>query len=183
MNATALLVIDIQCGAFDGARCPPIDRAESLVGAARSLVDAAHASGTPVVFVQHGEDVAGEAFELGTPHWELHAGLGQQPGDAFVEKRASSSFENTDLAERLAALGATDLVVCGLQSEFCIYNTSRAALDRGFKVHLAQDGHSTWPSQGRSSEDISAEVNGKLEAGGAQLQTTAALAARLREKA
>ena len=63
MTTQALLVIDIQRGAFDGARCPVIDRAAELVSHARMLVAAARESSTPVVFIQHLDD-AGEAFEM-----------------------------------------------------------------------------------------------------------------------
>ena len=41
MPTNALLVIDIQQAAFDGAFCPPIDRATELVASARTLIDAA----------------------------------------------------------------------------------------------------------------------------------------------
>jgi nicotinamidase-related amidase len=43
MKNTALLVIDIQRGAFDGERCSPIDRPQTLVENARGLVSAARA--------------------------------------------------------------------------------------------------------------------------------------------
>jgi nicotinamidase-related amidase len=65
MTTTALLVIDIQRGAFDGARCAPIDRAEDLLLHANSLVEAARASHTLIVFVQHCAKV-NEALEEGT---------------------------------------------------------------------------------------------------------------------
>src|ERR1022692_2615092 len=141
MSSTALLVIDVQRSAFDGVFFPPIDRPEDLVSNARLLVDAAHHSGTPVIFVQHCEGV-GQPFEVGMPHWEFHdkltqiAGdliirksqvgmphwefhdkLTQIAGDLIIRKYASSAFEKTDLNAKLRALGVRDLVVCGLQSE------------------------------------------------------------------
>jgi len=70
-------------------------------------------------------------------------------------------------------------VVCGLQSEFCVSNTSRSALALGYAVQLAADGHSTWPSDGRTSQAISDEVNQALQAAGAVLQPTAALVAAI----
>jgi nicotinamidase-related amidase len=179
MNSAVLLVIDIQRGAFDGARCPPIDRATELVGNARALVDAARESGTPVVFVQHCDE-PGQAFEEGTPHWDFHEELAPLPDDHVVKKYSSSAFENTDLGRRLLALSAKELVVCGLQSEFCVYNTSRSALELGYLVHLAQDAHGTWPSNGKSSGRICDDVNEELEAKGALLESTLGLAVRLR---
>jgi nicotinamidase-related amidase len=163
MQDTALLVIDIQRAAFDGVRCPPMDSPEQLVRSATALIAAAHAGGHPVVFIQHSEG-AGEPFEAGTVHWQLHEALVPAPGDLMVEKRQSSSFEGTELGARL--------VVCGLQSEHCVSNTTRSALQLGYTVRLAQDGHGTWPWNGRSAAEIREEVNAKLAAAGALLVDT-----------
>ena len=182
MPSTALLVIDIQRGAFDSARCPVIDRAAALVANASALLAAARAAGSPVVFIQH-LDEPGGAFEQDTPHGEFHAELSPRPGEAVVRKRASSAFENTELAATLKSLDAQLLLLCGLQSEFCVCNTGKAALALGYGVRVAQDGHSTWPSRGRSSQDISDAVNAELLSLGAELASTASLATLLRARA
>ena len=179
MPTTALLVIDVQRGAFDGQRLPPIDRPEVLVDHAVSLVSAAHSAGKPVIFIQHCEQGADELFVEGTAQWELHDRLAPRPGDTLIKKQASSAFEATDLGAVLTKLDATELVLCGLQSEFCVFNTASAALALGYKVLIAEDGHSTWPSGGKSATAISDEVNARLLASGATLQSTERLAQAL----
>jgi nicotinamidase-related amidase len=179
MPTNALLVIDIQQAAFDGAFCPPIDRSSELVASARALIDAAHAVGEPVIFVQHC-DAKGEPFEEGTPHWQFHDQLTPQAGDLVVKKHASSAFENTDLEARLSALGARELIVCGLQSDFCVSNTSKSALALGYRVRIASDGHSTWDSNGESAAAISERVNAELQSLGAVLDSTERIALTLR---
>jgi len=179
MSTTALLVIDIQRGAFDGVRCPPIHGPTELVANASLLIAAARDAGSPTVFVQHC-DVAGAPFEEGTPHWELHEQLVPNVGETIIKKYASSAFENTLLGETLERLKINDVILCGLQSEFCVRNTGNAAIDRGYNVRLAQDGHGTWPSGGQSSEVISETVNKELAARGAIVASTADLAAMLR---
>jgi nicotinamidase-related amidase len=181
MTNTALLVIDLQRGAFDGARCPPIDRSTELVKNARTLIDAARASGRPIVFIQHCDE-PDTPFEEGTLHWEFHEELSPLAEDTVVRKYASSAFEDTDLAAKLEGFAARDLVLCGLQSEFCVYNTARSALEHGYGVRVAKDGHSTWPSDGKSSSLISEEVNSQLGESGAALESTASLAASLRTR-
>jgi nicotinamidase-related amidase len=179
MSTTALLVIDIQRGAFDGVRCPPIDRPAELVANASSLIAAARDAGSPVVFVQHCDE-PDSPFEEGTPHWELHEQLVPNADEAVIKKYASSSFENTSLGETLQRLNIKDVILCGLQSEFCVRNTGNAALDLGYTVRVAQDGHSTWPSDGKLSEVISDSVNKELAARGAIVVPTANLVAMLR---
>lgn len=179
MRRTALLVIDLQRGAFDGVRCPVIDAAGPLMDNAVALVDAARAGGAAVVYIQH-DDEPGAAFESGTVHWQLHERFAPRAGEACIRKRESSAFEGTALHEHLQALGVADLVTCGLQSEFCVWNTSSAGLALGYPVAVAADGHGTWPYQGRTAAEISAEINERLAAAGATVAPTATLAARLR---
>ena len=178
MSHTALLVIDIQRGAFDGVRCPPMDAPERLVRHAGQLVEAARQGGPHVVFVRHCEE-AGAPFEDGTPHGELHESLVPASDELVLTKRESSSFDGTGLRAQLEARQVTELVLCGLQSEFCVSNTARSALALGYRVQLASDGHGTWPSEGRSAEEIRAEANRRLAEAGAHLASTAELAQAL----
>jgi nicotinamidase-related amidase len=180
MSTTALLIIDVQRGAFDAARCPPIDSAGRLIGNALALLQAARAAGRVVAFIQHC-DGPDEPFEEGSVHGQLHESLVPAAGEVVVKKHASSAFEGTDLQQQLQSRGVKNLVVCGLQSEFCISNTTRSALDLGYRVTVANDGHSTWPSNGKSAAQIADEVNRTLAGAGARLETTLGLEASLRE--
>lgn len=176
---TALLVIDLQRGAFDGVRCPVIAEPGRLMDNAVALVDAARAGGAAVVYIQH-DDEAGAPFEPDTVHWRLHERFAPRDGEPCIRKRESSAFDGTGLHKHLSSLGVTDLVTCGLQSEFCVWNTSKGGLALGYAVAVAGDGHGTWPYQGRAAAEISAEINERLMAAGATVAPTAALAERLR---
>ena len=81
-----------------------------------------------------------------------------------------------DLKAKLDALGASDLVVCGLQSDFCVSNTSKSALSLGYRVRIASDGHSTWDLNGEAAQAISERVYGELHSLGAVLAPTAGIA-------
>ena len=170
MPSTALLIIDVQRGAFDGVLHAPIHQPDTLIDSASRLLNAARSGGVPVVFIQHCEG-PGELFTVDTPQWALHEALVPQANEAVVQKRASSAFEDTNLAQVLADMKAVSLVLCGLQSEFCVSNTAKSALTNGFKVTIAQDGHSTWPSGERSADAIKAQVNAALAVAGAELET------------
>ena len=148
----AVLVIDVQqalCAGrwacFETARM--IDRINSVTGRAR-------AAGVAVVLVQHEED-DGE-MRRGTPGWQLAEGLETAPTDLRVFKRASDSFHETDLLQRLQERGVTELVVCGLQSDFCVDSTTRRALAQGYPVVLVSDGHSTMDNEVLTAAQISA---------------------------
>jgi len=180
MSHAALLVIDIHCGAFDGVHCEPIAQPDALVANALTLLNAARHGGTPIVFVQHCAEGKSAPFEEGSVQWQLHEALAPQPGEAVLRKHASSAFEGTALAHMLEGMNARELVLCGLQSEFCVSNTAKAALAAGFTVTIVEDGHSTWPWNGESVEAIKARANAELAQAGARLSPVAHLVTALR---
>jgi nicotinamidase-related amidase len=175
----ALLVIDLQAGAFDGAKCDPIDAGERLLRHSAALIAAARAAGLPVLHVQHGEPEG--VLVLGTPQWEIHPDVAPLPGEARVSKAAYSAFENTGLDGLLRDAGIDQLLVCGLQSEVCITHTTQAALALGYDVVVASDSHGTWPDSSSSSDEIIARQNQALAAQGAQLLSTQEIVGQLAE--
>jgi polar amino acid transport system substrate-binding protein len=179
MPNPALLVIDIQRAAFDGVRCPPLDAPDALLDSAHTLIDAARAGGHPIVFIQHSEG-PGEPFEKGTEQWLLHPSFDPHSDDIRITKTKSSSFAGTTLDAALKSRDVDELVVCGLQSEHCISNTTQSALQLGYKVRVASDGHGTWPDGGRTAAEIRHEVNAKLAEAGAAMVATEDLARSLR---
>ncbi|MCY1462631.1 Isochorismatase family protein [compost metagenome] len=54
------------------------------------------------------------------------------------------------------------LVICGLQTDYCVNATVRQALKLGYDVVLAADAHSTVDNGNLSAEDIIAEHNKDL---------------------
>jgi nicotinamidase-related amidase len=155
---TALLIIDVQqalCSgeheAFDIARV--IDRinlASSKARDARALV----------VLIQHESE--GAPLAHGSPGWQLASSLAVAPSDLRVRKRATDSFHNTDLKNFLDQHGVNHLVICGLQSEFCVDTTTRRALALGYPVTLLSDGHSTIDNGVLTAAQISAHHNETL---------------------
>ena len=158
MKKTALLVIDVQhalCtgeeAAFDIDRV--IDRINSVSATART-------AGVPVIFIQHEEDEG--SLRFGTGGWQLAQGLAASPGDFRVRKTTPDSFHQTDLPRLLQERAITDLVVCGLQSDFCVDTTVRRALALGYPVTLVADAHSTVDNGVLSAAQIVAHHNTTL---------------------
>ena len=79
-----------------------------------------------------------------------------------MRKTATDSFHSTPLHDILRENGITDLVICGLQSEFCIDTTTRRALALGYPVTLVADGHSTLDNGTLTAAQISAHHNETL---------------------
>ena len=54
-------------------------------------------------------------------------------------KDAFSAFGNAKIAERLRATGAKHLLICGIETSVCVYQTARDALKAGYQVTLLAD--------------------------------------------
>lgn len=141
--STVLLLIDLQNDYFPGGAMPLVASDAAVAQAARALV-AARIAGLPVVHVQHLATRPGATFFLpGTPGAEIHAQVAPRAGEAVVTKHFPNSFRETDLADRLAELGVSHLVVAGAMSHMCIDATVRAAADLGHSVTLLADACAT----------------------------------------
>jgi nicotinamidase-related amidase len=155
---TALLIIDVQHALCSGPYAAfDIDRVIERINA---MSTKARANGVPVVVVQHEE---GEGpLQSGSEGWQLAEGLLTHPADLRVRKKTPDSFHETDLHRLLQERGVDRLVVCGLQSEFCVDTTVRRALALGYHVVLAADGHSTLDNGVLSAAQIAAHHNTTL---------------------
>lgn len=179
---TALLVIDVQRAltsgeyeAFESRRV--IDRINHVIRLARS-------SGAPVVVIQHEE--SGGPLAYASDGWELDPDLNALPSDSCVRKQTVDSFHNTELNALLQDRGISNLVICGLQSEFCIDSTTRRALALGYPVTLVADGHSTVDSGALKAAQISAHHNvtlAKVESFGPRVRVVPASQMRIDEQA
>jgi nicotinamidase-related amidase len=160
MTASAVLVIDVQqalCegehAAFEASRV--IDRINEVAAKART-------AGAPVVFVQH-ESAAG-ALAHGSPGWQLAKGLHVERGDLRLRKTTPDAFHRTDLEAILRRHAITDLVICGMHTEFCVDTTTRRALALGYPVVLVEDAHTSAGNRHLSAPQIVRHHNETLGA-------------------
>jgi nicotinamidase-related amidase len=138
----ALLVIDVQNGVFSWEDTQVLG-GDTLLATVNGLIASAREAGAPIVFVQH-ED---EWLVPGSEYFEIVSDLDVRPDvDLMVVKRHGSALHDTTLEASLRDLGVDELVLCGLQTEFCIDSTVRHAHTLGFDVVLVGDAHSTFDS-------------------------------------
>lgn len=151
----ALLIIDVQYVLCGGAETcfdhqGVVERINGLSRRARDL-------GLPVVFVQH-EEAEGD-FRHGSPGWQLAPALQVGEDEPRVRKTTPDAFNGTELDALLRRLGVTGLVICGMQTDFCVDTTVRRALAEGYDVVLAGDAHSTTDNGALRAEQIIAHHN------------------------
>ena len=133
-NQPALVVVDVQVGVMaDAWEAPRV-----IANVART-VQRAREQGVPVVWVQHESD----ELPRDSAAWQLVPQLAPAAGEARVHKKFESSFEQTQLEQELARVGATHIVLAGAQTNWCIRATAYGALERGYDLTLVKDAHTT----------------------------------------
>jgi nicotinamidase-related amidase len=154
----ALLIIDVQQGLCEG-ECQAFDSA-AVIARINTVAHKARKAGLPVVFIQH---ESGPGYlEHGTPAWQLAKGLHVEPGDQFVRKTTPDSFLRTGLQELLQNQGVTELLICGMHTEFCVDTTTRRALALGYPVMLVEDGHTSAGNAVLNASQVIAHHNATL---------------------
>lgn len=137
---TALLVIDAQVNMFQP---DPVYDADRVRAAIRDLIGRARAAGAPVVFVRNNGG-PGDPDEPRTAGWAIHPDLAPAGGETLIDKHTPDAFHQTKLSGVLAERGVGQLVLAGMQTEYCIDTTCRRAFSLGYEVTLAADAHSTY---------------------------------------
>ena len=160
-QAAALLVIDVQQGLF--RKSTPIYRAEALLNTIETLIERAHAAGLLMVYIQHASD---KVLPFGSADWQIHPRLRPGEGELVVHKQHGNAFEDTPLHAELAARGVGRVIVTGLVTHGCVKATCLGALDLGYAVVLAADGHSSYS---KDAARLIEEWNRKLSEAGAQV--------------
>jgi nicotinamidase-related amidase len=155
---TAMLIIDVQEALCSGEYAA--FEAVQVINRINAVAQLARQNSVPVIYIQH--EANDGLLDYGSIGWQLAEGLQAQPDDLLIRKCASDSFHNTNLHTLLKDLGTEHLIICGLQSEFCVDTTVRRALALGYPVTLIADGHSTMDNDVLSAAKISAHHNATL---------------------
>ena len=167
MTQDALLVIDMQVGAFEGTWAMP--DGPSLIDACQRAVTWARDRAAAVIWVQHHEPegpMSGAGFAI-DPR------LSPQADEPRVLKMEPDAFSNAALAPLLA--GKARVLVVGLQSEVCVRATALGGLAVGFAMTLVAESHHTWPAGDRTAAQVRDGVNTELSQAGVPLVSLADL--------
>lgn len=146
---TVLLIVDVQQALVDNS---PAHKDEFLINL-KFLTDAAHASGTEVVYVRHDSSPDPE-LTAGTPGWQICSALDPRSDERIFDKRFSSAFRKTGLREYLDGRGVERIVLCGMQTEYCIDTTCKVAFEYGYDVIIPSLCTSTFSNPLLSGEKI-----------------------------
>ena len=124
-----LLIIDTQ----KLITTPDLYAFDRFVSNVQALIRTARENGVEVVYVRH-DDGAGQPLTRGTDGFEIYGAFSPQPGERIFDKTVNSPFRDTGLLEYLRSKGETELIVAGLQTDYCIDATVKCGFEHGFHM-------------------------------------------------
>lgn len=146
----ALLVIDIQEDYTGAMAKPPFPykNAAALIAATNAAVQRAATHGMVVVYVRQEFDgfwgrlisrvFAHETALKGSPGAGLDRRVLVLSSNDF-SKPKGDAFSNPALGAFLVQQQVDELYLAGLDAQYCVHNTAKGALNRGYRVHILTD--------------------------------------------
>ena len=155
MSMTALVVVDLQRDFCAGGALAVPD-GDAVVGPVNALIDQFRSKGNPIYLTRdwHPADHSSFADQgglwpphcvAGTEGADFHPDL-QVGGDLTVVNKATeregdaySGFQGTDLGAQLAAAEISEVLVCGLATDYCVKATALDARKAGLATTVLTD--------------------------------------------
>lgn len=158
----ALIVIDVQKGFEDpvwGRRNNPDCEAN-----VERLIGEWQATGRPVVFVRHDSLSAESPLAAGTEGNRFKDVVSGEP-DLLVTKAVNSAFLGTpDLDGWLKEREIQSLVLCGIQTNFCVETTARFAGNLHYDTYFVLDATHAFDQEALDGSVIPADMLMKVTA-------------------
>ncbi|TQK28302.1 cysteine hydrolase family protein [Arthrobacter sp. SLBN-53] len=153
LKDSALVLVDCQNTYTYGVM--ELDGVQAALEQTAVLLDRARSAGIPVIHIQHNGGV-GSPYDITAEVGAIVDAVAPRDGEPVVVKQYPNSFVQTDLDERLKAVGATDLVVAGFMTHMCINSTARGAFNLGYAPTVVAAATATRSLPGPDGADVPA---------------------------
>ncbi|MFH1994921.1 MAG: hydrolase [Nitrospinota bacterium] len=153
---TILLVVDVQ-----GNLAQAMLEKEELFKNLERIINGAKVLGVPIIWVEQNPDGLGGT----TP--QIAACL---EGLTPVKKNSFSCCGNEEFIQRIKETGRTQVLISGIETHICIYQTTAQLIDLGYEVEVVTDAVSS-----RSAANIEIGINKMAEAGASLTSVETAL--------
>lgn len=136
---TALVLIDIQNDYFSGGKYELFESNKASFKA-KELLEEFRRRNLLIIHVRH-ENIKQDAsfFLPNTFGADIHSNVTPQEGETVITKHQISSFVDTGFESKLRSRKVGNLVICGMQTDWCVRATTLDALKSDFRVMVIED--------------------------------------------
>nr|WP_232337034.1 hydrolase [Lysinibacillus timonensis] len=122
---TVLVLIDIQ-----GKLARIVDQSEFVIQNIVNAVQGAKILGLPILWLEQYPKGLGTTVEEIAQHLD-----NEQP----IEKITFSAYDTPEFVERLEATGRKKVLIAGIETHICVYQTAAHLLSNGYEVEVLAD--------------------------------------------
>ncbi|MBP1560959.1 MAG: cysteine hydrolase [Oscillospiraceae bacterium] len=115
------------------------------------LIEKARANSVEVIYVRH-DDGVGADLTKGTDGFEIFDEFKPAKNERIFDKTVNSSFKGTQLLEYLHSKAETEVIVVGLQTDYCIDATVKCGFEHGFRIIVPAYANTTFDNKFMSAE-------------------------------
>ncbi len=142
-----IIVVDVQKGITDER----LYNFKGFIENVSRIIDTARKNNVEVIYVQH-DDGPGTGFSIGDKDFEIADQVAPIAGEKIFIKEINSFFGNKELVEYLEKSADKELMMVGLQTNFCIDASVKSAFERGFRVVIPEGTNSTFDNNYMDAE-------------------------------
>lgn len=143
-----LLVVDTQkCITNDS-----LYNFDIFVSNVKTLIKGARENKIEVIYVRH-DDGTSQALTRGTDGFEIYEEFEPDNEEKIFDKTVNSPFKDTGLLEYLIGKQIKQIIVVGLQTEYCIDATIKCGFEHGFDMIVPKETNSTVDNEYMSAKE------------------------------
>ncbi len=152
---STLILIDCQNTYTRGVM--ELDGVAAALDEAARLLERARSAGIPIVHIQH-DSGEGSPYDIRAEIGQIAEQVAPQGDEPVIVKEFPNSFVQTELDDRLKAIGAHNLVLAGFMTHMCVNSTARGAFNLGYAPTVVASATATRPLPGPTGVVSSAAV-------------------------
>ena len=152
---STLILIDCQNTYTHGVM--ELDGVQAALDEAAILLDRARSAGIPIIHIQH-SDGPGSLYDIDGESGAIVTRVAPREREVVVVKQYPNSFVQTDLDQKLKALGAQNLVLAGFMTHMCVNSTARGGFNLGYAPTVVAAATATRSLPGPDGEAVPAAV-------------------------
>ena len=134
-----LLVIDMQKGLL----VDELYNRDKIIDNILKLINKARKTNNEVIYFKH-DAGSGSGLSTGDDAFEISEEVKPLENEKVFIKTINSCFSNTIFSKYLEESSDKDLMILGLQTEFCIDATIKSAYEKGYNVFIPLNTNSTF---------------------------------------
>jgi nicotinamidase-related amidase len=152
---STLILIDCQNTYTRGVM--ELDGVAAALDEAARLLERARSAGIPIVHIQH-DSGEGSPYDIRAEIGQIAEQVAPRGDEPVIVKEFPNSFVQTELDDRLKAIGAHNLVLAGFMTHMCVNSTARGAFSLGYAPTVVASATATRPLPGPTGVVSSAAV-------------------------